>query len=67
MKEIAKRAGEQALSILLAAAAAAGIAFIQALAAKSGACPNVVANPETASILGATLKGSHSIWNHYRV
>jgi hypothetical protein len=60
MKEYAKGIATQFTSILLAAAGAAAIAFIQSLLAASGDCsiPQVV--PQDVGLMGALLKGSHS-------
>ncbi len=61
MKQYMKAVAVQATSILLAALAAAAITFFQSLmnSMSAGAIPP--ASPEEAGIIGALLKGSHSV------
>lgn len=49
--------------IIISALMAAGVAFIQALAVKSGACPGAAINPEAAAGTAALFKTAHSAWS----
>lgn len=59
-KAFFRQIGAQAASILLAAAGAALLTFIQSVATLSGACDVPTASPEQAGTLGAGLKAIHS-------
>lgn len=59
-KTFLRQISAQATSILLAAAGAALLTFIQSVATLSGACDVPTALPEQAGALGAGLKTIHS-------
>jgi len=57
-----RQIGAQAAAILLAAAGAALLTFVQSVAVLSGACDAPSATLQQAGALGASLKAIHSVF-----
>lgn len=55
-----KSVASQVTAIIIAALGAAAIAFLQSLAAQTGACSVPAADPSQAGVIGAMLKSAHS-------
>lgn len=60
MKQYLKSVSSQATAIIIAAAGAALITFLQSIVASTGACDPIPVKPEEAGALGAMFKGTHS-------
>ena len=61
MKQFFSRVAEQVTAIVLAALAAAAIAFFQSLSVQTEACLSPDTATSSAGLLGAMFKGAHSV------
>lgn len=60
-KKRIRRIIEHAIGVLAAAIVAGLFTFFQQLASGAGLCPDPAASAEQAGLIGATLKGGHSV------